>query len=246
MKTIIYFFEAALFLALVFSCGSNETQETINQEVHVNEDRSTLDAASDKEASQVPNSMEEPGYQVGDWVEEDFSLKNVDGKMISMADYPDAKGYIIVFTCNHCPYSIAYEDRLIALDQKYKAQGYPVIAINPNDPTIVEEDSYEAMIIRAEKKGFTFPYLFDDGQKVYPRFGATKTPHVYVVNKTDEGSRIAYVGAIDDSKEIEDVEKVYLADAMEAIVKGKAPAMAQTKAFGCSIKDKDDPYKSFK
>ena len=158
--------------------------------------------------------------------------------MVSLADFPDAKGYVVVFTCNHCPYSIAYEDRLIALDKKYKAMGYPVIAINPNDPEVVPEDSYEAMVVRAEEKAFSFPYLFDEGQKVYPVYGATKTPHVYVLNKTPEGNKVVYTGAIDDSKEADAVEQVYLADALEAIAKGEAPALAQTKAFGCSIKAK--------
>lgn len=81
---------------------------------------------------------------------------------------------------------------------------------------------------------------------MYPQYGATKTPHAYVVNKTAEGNQVVYTGAIDDSKEVDAVEQVYLVDAMEAIIKGEAPALAETKAFGCSIKDKEDPYKNFK
>lgn len=176
------------------------------------------------------------GYKVGDALKSDFSLKNIDGEMVAMGDYPEAKGYVIVFTCNHCPYSIAYEDRLIELDKKYKELGYPMIAINPNDPTIVPEDSYENMIVRAKEKAFTFPYLFDDGQKVYPQYGATKTPHVYVVNKTEAGNEIAYIGAIDDNKNEDEVTKNYLANALDALVAGNAPEEAYTKAFGCSVK----------
>src|ERR1700683_2264957 len=98
------------------------------------------------------------GYKVGDKAA-DFKLKNVDGKMVSMADYKDAKGFIVVFTCNHCPFAKAYEDRVIALNAKYASKGYPVIAINPNDPSQVEEDSYANMQARAKAKNYAFPYL---------------------------------------------------------------------------------------
>ena len=128
------------------------------------------------------------GYKPGD-VATDFKLKNVDGKFVSLADYSKAKGYIVVFTCNHCPYAVAYEDRIIALDKKYASKGYPVIAINPNDPAAQPKDSYQAMQVRAKEKAFSFPYLFDDGQKIYPQYGATKTPHVFVLNK-EKGKNI--------------------------------------------------------
>ena len=117
------------------------------------------------------------GYNVGDKAI-DFKLKNIDDKYVSMADYPDAKGFIVIFTCNHCPFSVAYEDRIIDIDLKYKELGYPVIAINPNDPALVPADSFEEMKKRAAEKEFTFPYLFDDGQKVFPVYGATRTPHI--------------------------------------------------------------------
>ena len=115
------------------------------------------------------NVIKDPGYQIGDVVS-DFELKNVDGKMISLSDYKDAKGFIITFTCNTCPFAIAYEDRIIALDKKYASKGYPVIAINPNNPLVQSGDSYQAMQQRAKEKGFTFPYLVDEGQKVYPKY----------------------------------------------------------------------------
>ena len=102
------------------------------------------------------------GYKVRD-VATDFKLKNVDGKMVSLKDYKEAKGFIVIFTCNHCPFAKAYEDRIVALDKKYKKLGYPVIAINPNNPAVQPDDSYELMITRAKEKGFTFPYLFDEG-----------------------------------------------------------------------------------
>ncbi|WP_417799839.1 thioredoxin family protein [Tenacibaculum sp.] len=178
------------------------------------------------------------GYKVGD-VAADFALKNINGKMVSLADYKEAKGFIVVFTCNMCPYSVANEDRLIALDNKYKKKGFPVIAINPNDPEVSKGDSYEAMKIRAKEKGFTFPYLFDEGQKVYPMYGATKTPHVYVLNKENNKLIVEYIGAIDDSSRNEaNVKERFVENAVDALLKGEKPTKTDTRAIGCSIKDK--------
>ncbi|QTD38109.1 thioredoxin family protein [Polaribacter batillariae] len=174
------------------------------------------------------------GYKVGDKIE-DFRLKNIDNKMVSLSDYTSAKGFIIIFTCNTCPYSVANEDRIIALDQKYKKAGFPVIAINPNDPTAVSGDSFEKMKERATEKGFTFPYLFDDGQKVYPKFGATKTPHVYIVTKKD--MKVQYIGAIDNSSRNPDaVTEKYVENAVDALLAGKKVEKTETRAIGCSIK----------
>ncbi|WP_330442128.1 thioredoxin family protein [Flavobacterium sp. C4GT6] len=176
------------------------------------------------------------GYKVGD-VASDFSLKNIDGKKVSLKDFKDAKGYIVVFTCNHCPYAKAYEDRIVALDKKYKKQGYPVIAINPNNPEKLKDDSFENMQVRAKEKGFTFPYLLDEGQKIYPQYGATKTPHVYVLQKTAKGNVVKYIGAIDDNYEDEAaVTKKYVEDAVNSLLKGKEVSVKETKAIGCSIK----------
>ncbi len=175
-------------------------------------------------------------YDIGDTIE-DFTLKNIDGKMVSLADYKDAKGFIITFTCNTCPFAIAYEDRIIALDKKYASKGYPVIAINPNNPNVKPGDNYEAMQQRAKEKGFTFPYLVDEGQKIYPKFGATKTPHNYVIQKTKKGMVVKYIGAIDDSSRNADaVSETYLEDAVDALLEGKEIKLTKTKAIGCSIK----------
>lgn len=176
------------------------------------------------------------GYKVGD-IATDFSLKNVDGKQVSLKDFKKAKGYIVVFTCNHCPYAQAYEDRIIALNAKYAKQGYPVIAIQPNNPSKVAEDSFENMQKRAKEKGYTFPYLADEGQKVYPVYGATKTPHVYVLEKTAKGNVVKYIGAIDDNYEDAKAVKVkYVENAVDALLKGKPVSVKETKAIGCSIK----------
>lgn len=190
--------------------------------------------ASNTTASEIKNE----GYAIGD-EGTDFSLKNVDGSMVSLADYPDAKGFIVIFTCNHCPYSIAYEDRIIAVNNEYAAKGYPVIAINPNDPEAQPSDSYALMQERAKEKGFNFPYLFDDGQKVYPQYGATKTPHVFLLNKENGKNIVKYIGAIDNNyADAEDVDEHYLNDAVNALIDGNEVPKKETKAIGCSIKVK--------
>ncbi len=177
-----------------------------------------------------------PGYKIGDVIE-DFNLKNIDGKMISLSDYKDAKGFIITFTCNTCPYAVMYEDRIIELDKKYAPLGYPVIAIMPNNTSVKPGDSFEEMQKRAQVKGFTFPYLIDENQEVYPKFGATKTPHMYVVQKTKKGNVLEYIGAIDDNyKDAAAVSKKYVEDAVNALLAGKEVQEKETRAIGCSIK----------
>lgn len=178
------------------------------------------------------------GYQPGDKAI-DFKLKNVDGKMVSMSDFKDAKGFAVIFTCNHCPYSIAWEDRINELNRKYAKLGYPVIAINPNDPNEQPADSYENMIVRAKEKDFSFPYLFDEGQKVYPVYGATRTPQVYLLNKEKGDLIVRYTGAIDDNYEDAGaVKSKYLENAIDALLNGKKADPDFTKAIGCSIKKK--------
>lgn len=182
----------------------------------------------------VKNSSE--GYKIGDTAT-DFKLKNIDDKMVSMADFKDAKGFIVIFTCNHCPFSVAYEDRIIALDKKYKEHGYPVIAINPNNPEVSKGDDFESMKVRAKEKGFTFPYLFDEGQKIYPQYGATRTPHVFLLNKEKGALKVAYIGAIDNNSQNESaVTSKYVEDAVNALLVGEKPKVNFTKAIGCTIK----------
>lgn len=176
------------------------------------------------------------GYKIGD-VAEDFSLKNVDGKMVSLSDYKNAKGFIVTFTCNTCPYAVAYEDRIIALDKKYASKGYPVIAIMPNNVSIKPDDNLDAMKQRADEKGFTFPYLIDKEQNVFPKFGATKTPHMFVLQKTKKGNIVKYIGAIDDNyKDASAVSTKYVEKAVDALLQGKEIDQTETKAIGCTIK----------
>jgi len=178
----------------------------------------------------------EAGYQVGDKAA-DFKLKNIDGKNVSLADYKDAKGFIVVFTCNHCPFAKAYENRIIALDKKYHAKGYPVIAIQPNDASVVPDDSYANMQARAREKGYTFPYLLDESQAIAHAFGATRTPHVFVLQKSGADNVVKYIGAIDDNSDDEKaVKDKYVENAVDALLAGKSVATTSTKAIGCTIK----------
>ncbi|WP_417870987.1 thioredoxin family protein [Winogradskyella sp.] len=181
-------------------------------------------------------NTEDDGYKIGD-VATDFSLENIDGKMVSLSDFKDAKGFIVVFTCNTCPYAVAYEDRVEALNKKYADKGYPVVAIMPNNTDVKPGDSMDEMKARAKAKGFTFPYLMDKGQKIYPQYGATKTPHVYLLEKTKKGNVVKYIGAIDDNyKDASAVKTKYVENAVDALLKGKEIEVKETRAIGCTIK----------
>ncbi len=176
------------------------------------------------------------GYKIGD-IATDFKLKSTDDTMVSLSDYKNTQGFIVIFTCNTCPYSVSYEDRIVALDKKYAAKGYPVIAIMPNNTDIQPKDNMEAMKQRAKQKGFTFPYLIDEGQKISPQYGATKTPEVYVLQKTQKGNEVKYIGAIDDNyQDANAVKTKYVENAVDALLAGKPVKETQTRAIGCSIK----------
>ena len=152
------------------------------------------------------------GLKIGDDAKE-FSLKNIDGSIISLANYSGDNGLVVIFTCNHCPFSKAYEDRIIALHKNYAGKGFPVLAINSNDPVTVPEDSFDKMIERSKEKGFPFRYVFDETQS------------------------IAYIGAIDDNhSDASSVKETYLSNAIESLIAQKSPIPETTKAIGCSIK----------
>ena len=168
----------------------------------------------------------------------DFKLKNVDGKMLSLDDAAGDKGAIVIFTCNTCPVVHAYEQRIIELDKKYRAEGYPVIAINPNDPAVSAGDSFEKMQERSKEKGYTFPYLFDEEQEIFPAYGATRTPHTFLLHRDGKKFKVGYIGAIDDNQKSSNVENKFLENAIAAIDSGKTPDPDYTRAVGCGIKYK--------
>jgi peroxiredoxin len=166
----------------------------------------------------------------------DFSLLNVDGKMVSLKDYPSAKGFIIIFTCNHCPFAKLYPERMNKLNNKYESSGVPLIAISSTDTVTYEDDSYINMIQKAKDEKFNFPYLSDGEQSAAKNFGAQKTPHAFVVWKEKGEYLIKYSGAIDDNgAEPEKVKNSYVEKAVDALLKGKAVELKETKSIGCQI-----------
>lgn len=178
------------------------------------------------------------GYEVGDKAI-NFDLvnasKTVNGidQTVSLDDYKNAKGFIVIFTCNHCPFSKAYEDRIISLQTKYEKKGIHVVAINPNDKERQPADSYEKMKTRAKEKGFNFAYLYDETQDIAKAYGARKTPHVYLLDSERE---VKYIGAIDDNTEGDMVKKKYVENAIAEMLNGKPITKSTSKAIGCTIK----------
>lgn len=162
-----------------------------------------------------------------------FTLAGTDGKVYSLETFKDAKVVVIVFTCNHCPVAVAYEDRLIELAEGYKEEGVAFVAINPNDPAIVPQDSFENMLKRAKEKKFPFPYLYDADQTVAKAYEATVTPHVFVLDKE---RKLAYAGAVDDNNNPTRVKEHWLKDALDALLAGNTLERPVTKEHGCSIK----------
>jgi peroxiredoxin len=170
------------------------------------------------------------GVKVGDKAPQWSALAGVDGKPHSLADYQqDKKVVVLVFTCNTCPVAVAYEDRLVALAHDYQDKGVQFVAINVKHG---DADGLEQMKTRAKEKDFNFPYLSDPSQGSGRDYGARVTPHVFLI---DQQGMIAYVGAIDDSKLVDNVTKHYLRDAIDALLASKKPHVTQTQPFGCRI-----------
>lgn len=174
-----------------------------------------------------------PGYQVGDVVA-DFSARDVTGKSVSIKDFETAKGFVIVFTCNTCPVAQKYEQRIIQLAEKLNDKEWPLIAINSNDEGMSPGDSFDKMQSRAKSKKYSFPYLHDESQAIVNAFGATKTPHFYVL---DANKKIKYIGALDDNAEdVSAINTRYVENAIGAIEKNQDPNPSFTRAVGCGIK----------
>jgi peroxiredoxin len=173
----------------------------------------------------------------------DFNLPGVDGRNWALKDFADAKILVVVFTCDHCPTAQYYEERIKQIAADFKDKGVAVVAIMPNDPKSVRldelgwtdlSDSFEEMKIRARDHQFNFPYLYDgDTESVAHAYGPVTTPHVFVF---DAARKLRYAGAIDNSERIQHVTKLYLRDALDALLAGQEPPMTQTKVVGCSIK----------
>ena len=164
----------------------------------------------------------------------DFNLPATDGKTYSLADAAGQQATVIMFCCNHCPYVIPNQQRVIAMQQKYAGRGVKFAAISANRADAYPEDSFANMKTRAEQMGYNFPYLYDESQVVARAYGAQRTPEVFLF----DGQRcLRYHGCIDDNHENEAQAHHHdLADAIEAVLTGKAPDPAETGAYGCTIK----------
>jgi hypothetical protein len=188
----------------------------------------TLPPADSSEGRDGPLDIGEVAVAVG------VAMESTDGRRISIAQAKGARGTLVVFTCNNCPWAKAWEERIVALANAYLERGVGAIAINPNDPTVYEADSMEEMRARAELRGMKFPYVADATSGVAREYGATKTPEIFLFDAAD---RLFYYGAVDDNAEDPSrVEHRYLEAALDALVAGQPVAVATTKAIGCSIK----------
>lgn len=165
----------------------------------------------------------------------DIALRNVDGRTLSFASFPDAKGFIVVFTCNHCPFAKLYPERFNALNARYAPQGVPFLAINSMDTLVYEEENFAAMKDRAEAGGFSFPYLYDDRQQAVRAFGAEHTPQAFVVWKEGEHLVVRYVGAIDDNGLEPEKATPFVANAVDELLSGRQVSSPATESFGCRI-----------
>ena len=162
------------------------------------------------------------------------NLPGVDGKSYSLQDFTGDSANVIFFSCNHCPYVQAYEDRVMELQKEFASQGVRFVAINSNDASTYPDDSFDNMVKRARERAFNFIYLRDDSQDIARAYGATHTPHLFVFNRE---KKLAYTGRIDDNwQEPSKVTRRYLKEALTALVSGQAPAEAETFAIGCTIK----------
>jgi peroxiredoxin len=162
-----------------------------------------------------------------------FDLPGVDGRNHALDDYDEAPVLALVQSCNHCPYVQAWEGRMKEIQEEYADRGFRLVAISSNDAESYPEDSFDAMRRRAQEQGFNFDYLYDEEQRIARRLGAERTPEVFLF---DRDRRLVYHGAIDDSRDEDDVRRHYLQEAIEAVLAGKEPPEADTPAVGCTVK----------
>lgn len=171
------------------------------------------------------------GLEIGAQAPEWAALPGTDDKEHGLKDLEEKKAVVVVFTCNHCPVAVQYEDRLVELQKDYEEKGVQVVAINVQDN---EADNLDKMKERAETKGFNFQYLFDASQESGKAYNAKQTPEVFLL---DAERKLAYKGAIDDNAEdATQVKKQYLRDAIDAVLAGSLPETTTTKPVGCGIR----------
>lgn len=164
----------------------------------------------------------------------DFNLIGVDGKNYSLSSFSDKKILVVIFSCNHCPYVQAYEERIISLQKDFAEKGVQLVAINSNEDVHYPEDSFDEMIKRSKEKKYNFPYLRDESQVVAKAYGATHTPEIFLF---DDQRKLRYHGKIDDNwKEPDRVKFTYLRNAIQEVLEGKEVSIPETFSIGCTIK----------
>jgi peroxiredoxin len=162
-----------------------------------------------------------------------FELPGTDGRTHSLGDYAGAEALVLIQSCNHCPYVQAWEGRMVELQREFGERGVRIVAVNSNDADSHPEDSFTAMKERAEQQEFNFDYLYDEPQEIARSLGAERTPEVFLF---DRDRQLRYHGAIDDSREENEVSQRYLRDALEALLDGRDPEVTETPAVGCTVK----------
>lgn len=237
MKRSITFLGIAVTLVILIGCAKSEPGGQPANGPALNppgdsETPATSESTPPAESipPETPATEETNGVKIGSPGPAWTNLEGTDGKTHSLSDLADAEAVAVVFTCNHCPVAQAYEERLVKFVDDYKDKGVELVAINVNN---LEEDKLPAMKERATGKGFNFQYLYDPSQETGRAYGATVTPHVFLL---DKNRRVVYMGAIDDEMNESAVTKHLLRDAVDAVLAGQAPAVTESEQFGCSIK----------
>jgi peroxiredoxin len=162
-----------------------------------------------------------------------FELPGVDGRTHSLDDYADADALVLVQSCNHCPYVIAWEPRMAAIQRDYADRGVRLVAVSSNDAERYPADSFEEMQRRAQERQFPFDYLYDEDQSLARALASERTPEVFLF---DRDRRLVYHGAIDDNREEGGVTQPWLREALDAVLEGRDPQVAETPPVGCSVK----------
>ena len=162
-----------------------------------------------------------------------FTLPGVDGREHSLDEYAVAQVLVLVQSCNHCPYVLAWEGRIDALAREYADRGVRIVAVNSNDAEAYPADSFDAMVEHAREAGYSFDYLYDESQELARALNSERTPEAFVF---DADRRLVYHGAVDDNREEEHVTTHYLRDAIEAALAGEAPPVPETPPVGCTVK----------
>ncbi len=165
----------------------------------------------------------------------EFSLLNTDNKFVGLSNFPNAKGFIIVFTCNHCPFAKLYPERLNALNLKYTKLDVPLLAINSMDTVVYVDESFGLMREKAIRENLNFPYLYDASQTVGKSFSADHTPHAFIIWKVNNQWVIKYSGAIDDNGEHPEIASSFIEPALSELLANKEVSKSETASFGCRI-----------